>query len=298
MCSCMCFLINCSYDGAVCKFAEFVDEFPEVIKEQINFSAVAENGLKQVLRSIDSNLKEEEKDSDINRLKNILGEVLNKAHKYQESCLRAAQRGSNRAEIKRIKQEIRHNQLQSLFQLIRGMHDILNECSQCFESFVSECQYARGEINSIRDKFEAAKEAAEKGNKDSKIAAGVGGGAIGLGVLVGIFCPPAGVAIATAGAATLTGGAIGIAVHEHKLDAADQALSKVASLSSDLERVKRQVSEIETTMQECEEYITSANKSGQRAANSQTVSAASRRRINLSLDHMCSEFEEMISNHL
>ena len=288
----------CSFDKEVQKFAEFIDKFTEEVKQQLEFSDRAATGLQQLLNSINSRLDGKSEDSEIEHLKALLRNVLSKATNYRNACVQAAQKGSKKSDIEQIKHEIKKGRFQLLFEFVNDMLSKFECCSQCLNSLESECKCATQSVRSTRDTAEANKRNAESGKTDSTIATSTGAIVTALGIGLSLFVPPVGIAVAGVGLATTAGGAIGLAVHDGRLDQANKVLGRVASLSGDLESVKRRVSAVSTTMDECEESISGVNQSGERAAKRGTVTFAIRRKIESSLDSMYSQFEVLIEKHL
>ena len=287
----------CSFDKEVQKLAEFIDKFTEEVKHQLEFSDRAATGLQQLLNSINSRLDGKSEDSGIERLKTLLRDVLSKATKYRNACVQAAQKGSKKSDIEQIKHEIKKGRFQLLFEFVNDMLSKFECCSQCLDSLESECKRATKRVKSTRDTAEANKRSAESGKTGSTIASSTGVFVTALGIALYFFVPPVGIAVAGAGLAAAAGGAIGIAVHDGRLDEANKALGRVASLNGDLESVKRRVSVVSTIMDECEESISGVNQSGERAAKRGTVTFAIRRKIESSLDSMYSQFEDLIEEH-
>ena len=280
------------------KCAEFLDTCSEGIQDQIDFSYRAENGLQQLLDSINSSLDGKEDDSEIITLKMELRNVLTKAHDYRNACITVAKRGSKTREINGIKRAIKRGDLDPLFQLVNDILHLFATCSQFLDTLHNECRNVRQKIGSAADRYEADRDSAQSGKKDSAIAIYAGAGAVVLGALLTPFIPPAGLALAGTGVATVAGGAIGIAVHAGRLDAARKALNRVESLSDDLENVKRKVAGVSTAMDECKDHIEAVGHSGERARKRERVSSAVRVRIEKSLNNMCSQFEDLIERHL
>ena len=92
--------------------------------------------------------------------------------------------------------------------------------------------------------------------------------ALGIAAIpLGILFPLAGIAVAISsirfdvtGGTTATGGTIGVVVGVDRLRITNEALDKVESLSTDLESVKRNVSAINTTMENVRTKLKLPNK--------------------------------------
>ena len=63
-----------------------------------------------------------------------------------------------------------------------------------------------------------------------------------------------------------------------------------------MQSVKRRVDGINTTMNECEDKIKSANRSGEHAQQKKRVSRATWHKIKRSLENMCGRFEEIYTS--
>ena len=280
------------------KCSEFIDTFSEGIQEQLNYSYRAENGLQQLLDSINYNLDGSNADTEIEDVKTELREVLSKAQDYRNACLQAARRGSQKQEINGINRAIKEGDLQSLFQLVNDMLHLFTKCSECLESLENKCKNTRQKLRSAAARYEADKKSAEDGKKDSTIATAAGAGVAVLGAILTPIFPPAGLVVVGAGLATAAGGGIGVAVHSDRLNTAQKSLCKLELLSDDLESVKRRVYDINTTMEECKDKVRSSSRSGERAKRKKRVSQSVCFKIKKSLDSMCTKFEELIQRRL
>ena len=290
-----------SGDEVVEKCSEFIEQFCKVIWEQLSYSIRAKNGLQQLLDSIDSQLKGKKADEGINGLKAALREVSAIARRYRNACLEAARRGSRRQDIAGIIEALKKGDLNPLFILVKEMLQLLSTCSRCRESFEHECSTTRQKLKSAIDKYE----------KKAKVGGAVGGAAAGAGVGIGVgalmggailtpFFGPLGSIIAGIGSVTAVVGGIGAAGAAGVTGIAGAAITvaismeiceKFESLSNDLERMN---DGLNTTMEECEDKIKSANSSGERAQRRSRVSNAVRIKIETSLDTMCTKFERVI----
>ena len=251
-------------------------------------------GLQQLLSSINSNLGGKNRDQEIENLMTELRGVLSKVQDYRESCMQAARRGSRKREMDKITEAIKTGDLHSLFQLVNDMLPLFTKCSQCLDDLENKCKNVRQNLKSAAERYDANKKSAEEGRVGSAIAVISGAGIAVAGVVITPFLPPAGLIVVAAGAATAAGGGIGIAVHSDRLNAAQRSLCKVESLSEDIQSVKRRVNGINTTMNECEDKIKSANRSGECAQQKKRVSRATWHKIKRSLDSMCAKFEEIL----
>ena len=291
-----------SCDEVVEKFSAFIDTFNEGIQELLDYGEKAINGLQRLLDSINSKVEGKKADEGIEGLKEKLREVLSKAEEYRNACFKAARRGSRRQEIDGIKEALKQGDLDPLFHLVKDMLQLFSKCSQCLQSFECKCNSTRQKLRSACGKYETRK-------KSAKIGGIVAGGAAGVGVVGGLaalvggailspFFPPAGLLIAGAGSAVAAVGGIGggattisaIVVREIVKD----SLGEVESLGNHLESVKRRVDRINTTMKKCEDKIEATNRSGERVQGRKRVSRAVCRNIQMSLDTMCTKFENLI----
>ena len=275
----------------------FIDAFCEGVKELLDYGKKAIDGLQRLLDSINSKVKGKKADEGIEGLKENLREVLSEAEEYRNACLKAARRGSCRQEIDGINEALKQGDLAPLFHLVNELQ-LFSTCSQCLQSFEYKCNSTRQKLRSAVDKYETMKISAMIGGI-------VAGGAVvgGLAALVGgailiPFFTAAGLLIAGAGGAVIAVGGIGggaatvtaIVVRE----IANDALGEVESLGNHLESVKRRVGSINTTMEECKDKIEATNRSGERAQGKTRVSHAVCKNIQMSLDSMCTKFENLI----
>ena len=292
-----------SGDKVVEILSTFIDTFFEGVKELLNYGEKAINGLQRLLDSIDSKVEGKKADEGIEGLKEKLREVLSKAEEYRNACFKAARRGSRRQEIDGIKEALKQGDLDPLFHLVKDMLQLFSKCSQCLQSFEYKCNSTRQKLKSACDKYETRKNSATIGGIVAGGAAGVtvSGGLVALvgGALLTPFFPPAGLLIAGAGGAVAAVGGIGggaatisaIVVREIAKD----ALGEVESLGNHFENVKRRVDSINTTMEECEDTIEATNRSGERVQGRERVSCAVCIKIQMSLDTMCTKFENLIN---
>jgi hypothetical protein len=274
-----------SGDEVVEKSSAFIDIFFEGFPELLDYGKKAIDGLQRLLDSINSKVEGKKADEGIEGLKENLREVLSEAEEYRNACLKAARRGSCRQEIDGINEALKQGDLAPLFHLVNDMLQLFSTCSQCLQSFEYKCNSTRQKLRSAVDKYETRKKSAMIGEIVVGGAAGVGGVGVvgGLAALVGLLIAGAGGAVAAVGG--IGGGGREIA---------NDALEEVESLGNHLESVKRRVDSIYTTMEECKDKIEATNRSGERAQGKTRVSHAVCRKIQMSLDSMCTKFENLI----
>jgi hypothetical protein len=281
-----------SGDEVVEKSSAFIDIFFEGFPELLDYGKKAIDGLQRLLDSINSKVEGKKADEGIEGLKENLREVLSEAEEYRNACLKAARRGSCRQEIDGINEALKQGDLAPLFHLVNDMLQLFSTCSQCLQSFEYKCNSTRQKLRSAVDKYETRKKSATIGGIVAGGAAGVGvvGGLAALvgGAILTPFFPPAGLLIAGAGGAAVAVTAIVVR------EIANDALEEVESLGNHLESVKRRVDSIYTTMEECKDKIEATNRSGERAQGKTRVSHAVCRKIQMSLDSMCTKFENLI----
>lgn len=288
------------------KCIEFVNKFSNGIQKLLSYSSRAKNELQQLLDSINSKVEGKKTDEGIEGLKAALREVSSQAQQYRNACLQAARKGSDRQEIATINEALKTSDIDPLFKLVKEMLQLFSKCSQCQNSFEHVCNSTRQKLRSAVDKYEDIKGKVKVGGVVGGVASGAGATA-GVAALIGgailtPFFPPAGLIIAgiggvatAAGVAGAAGTAITVAV---AIEIVNDALREFESLSNDMESVKRSIDDINTTMEECEDKIKSASESGERAKSKSRVSKAICKNINISLDGMCTKFEQLIQRKL
>ena len=255
-----------SGDEVVEILSTFIDTFFEGVQELLNYGEKAINGLQRLLDFIDSKVEGKKADEGIEGLKEKLREVLSKAEEYKNACFKAARRGSHRQEIDGINEALKQGDLDPLFHLVKDMLQLFS--------------------------------------MSAKIGGIVAGGAAGIGVVGGLaalvggailssFFPPAGLLIAGAGSAVAAVGGIGGGAATIS-EIAKDSLGEVESLGNHLESVKRRVDRINTTMKKFEDKIEATNRSGEGVQGRKRVSRAVCRKIQMSLDTMCTKFENLI----
>lgn len=179
---------------------------------------------------------------EIEDLKRVVEESLEKARKYRNMCAKAAQGGCKREEIKRIKQEIQLGNFSTLCSYVSDMIQLLNACASRFVDFKSASNLAKRRLQAAASEATERQATSQKGVRDSGIAtaAGIAGAlaGIGIGIPLSVIFAPVGIPILIAGigsgAAVTVGGSIGLGVHASNLFDHTKALKQICLLDTPL----------------------------------------------------------------
>lgn len=217
---------------------------------------------------------------EIEDLKRVVEESLEKARKYRNMCAKAAQGGCKREEIKRIKQEIQLGNFSTLCSYVSDMIQLLNDCASRFVDFKSASNLAKRRLQAAASEATERQATSQKGVRDSGIAtaAGIAGAlaGIGIGIPLSVIFAPVGIPILIAGigsgAAVTIGGSIGLGVHASNLFDHTKALKQICLLDTPLTHAEVIIAELETRIAPCWNYVSNAHRGKQRAVDRGKVS--------------------------
>lgn len=183
-------------------------------------------------------------------------ECLELSMQYRGACINVAEIGARESTILMLKDQLKKGVVVQLRQYVNDVRGALLLCDFCLKEFERAFQSTKHEIKDRADSTQKRIEVSRAGIKNSSIATGVGGAvaiaAIAFGIPLAFISPPVGVPVllagGAAGAATFTGGAVGLGVHGLKMKEHKEVMQQLQELDGYLNRSKIVIDELECSI--------------------------------------------------
>lgn len=250
------------------------------------------NTITSILSSIAKLFEIQSHRSIISNLVTKVYQCLELSQQYKDACINVAALGSCESSFRMLKEQLAKGIVSCLRKYVNDIQEALVLCDICFSEVSRAFEQTKTDIRCAITSTQGKITASETGIKDSAIATVIGGAVMSSSIVLGIplafIAPPIGLSMivaGAAGAATLTGGALGLGVHRFNKKQQTEILVQIQTLNECLNSSKRIIDKLEGMMTSTKSDIDHIDRCRGRAEQRQKLTKIDMWQIDRFLDH-------------